>query len=61
MIMGQAGIIEKKDQDALLKEIHRMLITKYPQYKSIGIGQSCIKIQPLKVASWKNATGPVHQ
>jgi PPOX class probable F420-dependent enzyme len=59
MIMGQAGIIEKKDQDALLKEIHRMLITKYPQYKSLGMGQSCIKIQPLKVTSWKNGTGPV--
>jgi PPOX class probable F420-dependent enzyme len=59
MIMGKAWIIEKKNQVALLKEIHRMLITKYPQYKSLGMGQSCIKIQPLKVTSWKNATGPV--
>lgn len=59
MIMGRAGIIENKDQIALLKEIHKMLITKYPQYKSIGMGESCIKIQPLKVTSWKNAMDTV--
>jgi PPOX class probable F420-dependent enzyme len=59
MIMGKAWIIEKKNQVALLKEIHRMLITKYTQYKSLGMGHSCIKIQPLKVTSWKNATGTV--
>jgi PPOX class probable F420-dependent enzyme len=59
MIMGQAGIIKKKDQVALLKEIHKMLITKYPQYRSLGMGESCIKIQPLKVTSWKNAMGTV--
>lgn len=59
MIVGQAGIIENKDQIALLKEIHKMLITKYPQYESLGMGESCIKIQPLKVTSWKNAMDTV--
>ena len=55
MIMGVAGILEKKDQIVLLKEIHRMLIAKYPQYESLGIEESCIKINPIKVISWKNA------
>jgi hypothetical protein len=59
MIMGQAGIIENKDQIALLKKIHKTLITKYPQYESLGMGESCIKIQPLKVKSWKNAMDTV--
>lgn len=59
MIIGQAEIIEKKDQVTRLKEIHGMLITKYPQYKTLRMGESCIKIQPLKVTSWENATGTV--
>lgn len=46
MIMGVAGILEKKEQIVLLKEIHRMLIAKYPQYESLGIGESSIKIKP---------------
>jgi PPOX class probable F420-dependent enzyme len=54
MIMGLAGIV-KKDRITLLKKVHRMLITKYPQYQSLGMGESCIKIKPIKVVSWKNA------
>ena len=56
MIMGLAAIV-KNDEIILLKEIHRMLIAKYPQYESLGMGESCIKIKPIKVVSWKNAEG----
>jgi PPOX class probable F420-dependent enzyme len=59
MIMGVAGILEKKDHIVLIKEIHRMLIAKYPQYESLGIGESCIKIKPIKVISWKNAEASI--
>jgi PPOX class probable F420-dependent enzyme len=58
MIMGLAGIV-KNDEILLLKEIDRMLIAKYPQYESLGMGESCIKIKPIKVISWKNAEGSV--
>jgi PPOX class probable F420-dependent enzyme len=58
MIMGLAGLV-KKDEIVLLKEIHRMLIAKYPQYESLGMGESGIKIKPIKVISWKNAEGSV--
>jgi len=36
-----------------------MLIAKYPQYESLGIGESCIKIKPIKVISWKNAESSI--
>jgi PPOX class probable F420-dependent enzyme len=59
MIMGVAGILEKKDHIVLIKDIHRMLTAKYPQYESLGIGESCIKIKPIKVISWKNAEASI--
>ena len=37
MILGLAGIV-KNSEIVLLKEIHRMLIAKYPQYESLGMG-----------------------
>lgn len=58
MILGLAGIV-KNSEIVLLKEIHRMLIAKYHQYESLGMGDSCIKIKPIKVISWKNAEGSV--
>ena len=58
MILGLAGIV-KNSEIVLLKEIHRMLIAKYPQYESLGMGDSCIKIKPIKVTSWKNAESSV--
>jgi len=54
MILGLAGLV-KNSEIVQLKEIHRMLIAKYPQYESLGMGDSCIKIKPIKVTSWKNA------
>ena len=58
MILGLARIV-KNSEIVLLKKIHRMLIAKYPQYESLGMGDSCIKIKPIKVISWKNAEGSV--
>jgi PPOX class probable F420-dependent enzyme len=59
MIMWVAGILEKIDHIVLIKDIHRMLIAKYPQYESLGIGESCIKIKPIKVISWKKAEASI--
>ena len=58
MILGLAGLV-KNSEIVQLKEIHRMLIAKYPQYESLGMGDSCIKIKPIKVTSWKNAEDSV--
>ena len=64
MIQGKAHLIGKEEEgnennnhdknNSLLKEIHKLLYQKYPQYKEIGIGQYCITIQPHKIISWKN-------
>jgi len=29
--------------------------SKYPQYKKIGVGNSCITINPTKVTFWNNS------
>jgi PPOX class probable F420-dependent enzyme len=66
MIQGKAYLIgdreEKGNQNNdydfnynfSLKEIHKLLYQKYPQYRQVGIGWNCIKIQPQKTISWKN-------
>ncbi len=64
MIQGKAHLIGKEEEgnennnydknNSLLKEIHKLLYQKYPQYKEIGIGRYCIAIQPHKIISWKN-------
>ncbi len=65
MIQGKAcliGIEEEKENkndnycndNSLLKEIHKVLDQKYPQYKDVGVGHYCIKIQPQKTICWKN-------
>ncbi len=54
MIHGKATVIDGKNSK-LMDKIHKLLISKYPQYKKIGIGNSCIKINPTKVTFWKNS------
>jgi PPOX class probable F420-dependent enzyme len=65
MIQGKAYLIGNKkeegnenndynDNNFSLKEIHKLFYQKYPQYKQVGMGQYCIKIQPQKTISWKN-------
>ena len=64
MIQGKGYLIGKEEKgngnnkydnkDSLLKEIHKLIYQKYPQYKNIGIGQYCIAIQPQKIIFWKN-------
>ena len=65
MIQGKAHLIgnekekgnENNDHDvnnSPLKEIHKLLYQKYPQYKQVGISRYCIKIQPQKIIFWKN-------
>ncbi len=52
MIHGTATVIDGKNSK-LMDKIHKLLISKYPQYKKIGIGNSCIKIRPQKAIFWK--------
>ncbi len=54
MIHGKAKVIDGKNSKVMDK-IHKLLILKYPQYKKIGIGNSCIKIEPTKVRFWSNS------
>jgi len=54
MIHGKATVIDEKNR-TLMDKIHKLLISKYPQYKKIGIGNSCIKINPTKVTFWNNS------
>jgi len=54
MIHGKATVIDAKNSKVMDK-IHKLLILKYPQYKKIGIGNSCIKINPIKVTYWNNS------
>ncbi len=54
MIQGKATITNSKNSKSMDK-IHKLLISKYPQYKKIGIGNSCITINPTKVTFWKNS------
>jgi len=54
MIHGKATVIDGKNSK-LMDKIHKLLISKYPQYKKIGIGNSCIMINPTKVTFWNNS------
>lgn len=37
-----------------IKNIHKLLYEKYPQYNKVKIGQYCIAIKPQKTIYWKN-------
>ncbi len=52
MIHGKATVIDEKNTK-LMDKVHKLLISKYPQYKKIGVGNSCIKINTTKVKFWK--------
>ncbi len=54
MIHGKAKVIDGKNSK-LMDKIHKLLISKYPQYKKIGIGNYCIMINPTKVTFWNNS------
>jgi len=54
LIHGKATITDGKNSK-LMDKIHKLLISKYPQYKKIGIGNSCIAINPTKVTFWNNS------
>jgi PPOX class probable F420-dependent enzyme len=43
----------------LLKNAHRLLLEKYPQYQKISVGQLCIMIYPEKVFTWKMSSSHV--
>ena len=53
MIQGKAKMIDGNSK--LMNKVHKLLILKYPQYKKIGVGNSCIKINPTKVTFWNNS------
>ncbi len=54
MIHGKATLIDDKNSK-LMDKIHKLSISKYPQYKKIGIGNSFITINPTKVTFWNNS------
>jgi len=54
MIHGKATVIDGKNTK-LMDIIHKLLVSKYPQYKKIGIGNYCIMINPTKVTFWNNS------
>ena len=54
MIHGKAKMIDEKECK-LMDKIHELLILKYPQYKKLGVGNSCITIEPTKVRFWNNS------
>ncbi|MCH7967161.1 MAG: pyridoxamine 5'-phosphate oxidase family protein [Thaumarchaeota archaeon] len=52
MIHGTATIIDDK-KGKILSEVHKLLISKYSQYKKTGIGNFCIKINPKRITHWQ--------
>ena len=54
MIRGSAKVIEEEEKKLLVRA-HKLLLLKYPQYKNVGIGRSCIMIDPRKVIFWRNS------
>ena len=68
IIQGKASILGKRkennkeeteeqqvnsdDNDRLLKNAHKLLFMKYPQYQHIAIGKLCIVIHPQKTIFW---------
>lgn len=58
MIQGKASIVRKAQlENTQLQEAYKKLVTKYPQYQKIGLGESCIMIKPEKVVLWRNSQG----
>jgi PPOX class probable F420-dependent enzyme len=51
MIRGRASIVYK-EQGKLLAKAHKLLFIKYTQYEKIGVGDSCIMVEPQRVTSW---------
>jgi len=51
MIHGKARVIDTKNSKTMDK-VHKLLISKYPQYKKIGVGKSCIEINPKRITYW---------
>ncbi len=51
MIHGTATVIDGKNSK-LMDKIHKLLISKYPQYKKIGVGNFCIMINPQRITHW---------
>lgn len=60
MIQGKASIVYRqwqgrKEEDAQLYDAYKKLIVKYPQYRTTGLDEMCIVIEPMKVTSWENS------
>jgi len=54
MIHGKATVVDSKNSK-IMNKVHELLISKYPQYKKIGVGNSCIKITPHGITHWKHS------
>jgi PPOX class probable F420-dependent enzyme len=54
-IQGKASVARKTEQYIHLREAYKKLMTKYPQYQKVGVGETCIIIAPDKIVSWSNS------
>ncbi len=55
MIQGEALIANKIEANIQVRQAYKKLMTKYVQYQKVEIGEMCIVITPIKVASWSNS------
>lgn len=55
MIQGKASIATKEEGNIQVRQAYKMLMIKYLQYQKVGLGERCIIITPMKVASWRNS------
>ena len=54
LIHGTAGIIGPAS-DKLVELVHKLLVSKYPQYQEISLGDFCIKMEPQRYTFWQNS------
>jgi PPOX class probable F420-dependent enzyme len=52
MIQGKASVASKREGNVQVRQAYKKLMTKYIQYRTVGVGEMCIIITPKKVASW---------
>jgi PPOX class probable F420-dependent enzyme len=55
MVQGKASIALNTRGNVQVKAAYKKLAMKYPQYRNIGLGNTCIVIKPERVVSWKNS------
>jgi PPOX class probable F420-dependent enzyme len=56
MVQGKASLARNnREASVQVKSAYKELAKKYPQYRNVGLGNTCIVIKPERVVSWKNS------